>query len=217
MIIHKEGFKILTVLLLFLLILNTGLTVLLKSTLIFVILVPISLILFILTASFFRNPKRKCFLHDNAIIAPADGKIVAIEEVEENEFIKTKCIQVSIFMNLHNVHINWFPVNGKIIESYYKPGLFMAAYLPKSSTDNERTSTLIQCNNGKQIAVNQVAGAIARRIVCYAKQNNSIKQGEQLGFIKFGSRVDLYLPSDTRIDVKLEQKVRGNQTVIGWF
>jgi phosphatidylserine decarboxylase len=217
MTIHKEGFIILTITFVILIILNVALAMLLKSTFILMFLSPASSIFLVFLASFFRKPKRRGFLHDNAIIAPADGTIVAIEEIEDNLILKEKCIQVSIFMSIYNVHINWYPVNGTILESKHQPGRFWAAYLPKSSTDNEHTSILINTNSGKKIVVRQVAGAIARRIVCYAKQNSNIKQGDELGFIKFGSRVDLYLPIESRIDVKKEQKVVGKQTVIGWI
>jgi phosphatidylserine decarboxylase len=217
MSIHKEGFITLTITFVILVIINVVLTMFLKSAFILVFSAPFSFILLIFLASFFRNPRRIGFLHDSAIVAPADGTIVAIEEIENKEFLKEKCIQISIFMSIYDVHINWFPVNGKILASQHKSGRYLAAYLPKSSTDNEQTTTVIETNGGKKIVVRQIAGAIARRVVCYAKQDSNIKQGDELGFIKFGSRVDLYLPLETRIDVKKNQKVVGKQTVIGWF
>jgi len=217
MTIHKEGFAILTIIFIILIVINAAIFLLLKSWAVLFFLVPASLIFFIFLASFFRNPKREGFLHDNAIVAPADGTIVAIEETEEPEMLKVKCIQVSIFMSVFNVHINWFPVKGTVLESVHHSGRFMVARLPKSSTENERTTILMETDKGIRITVRQIAGAIARRIVCYATKNDKVKQGNQLGFIKFGSRVDLYLPLNTRIDVKLGQKVRGKQTIVGWF
>ena len=217
MTIHKEGFATLTITFIILAVINTAIFFLLKSWIVLIFLLPASLIFFVFIASFFRNPKREGFLHDNAIIAPADGTIVAIEETEEPEMLKEKCIQVSIFMSVFNVHINWFPVKGTVLESIYHSGRFMVARLPKSSTENERTTILMETEKGIKIVVRQIAGAIARRIVCYANKNDNVKQGDQLGFIKFGSRVDIYLPLNTRIDVKLGQKVRGKQTILGWF
>ena len=215
--IHKEGIATITITFLILAMLNTALFLFLDSYYIKFFLLPIGILFLLFIASFFRSPNRELSIQKNAIIAPADGKIVVIEETEEPEALKKKCIQVSIFMSPFNVHINWFPINGKILESIHHSGSFMVANLPKSSTENERTTILIENDNGDKITVRQVAGAMARRIVCYAKKNNYAEQGEQMGFIKFGSRVDMYLPTNTRIDVKLGQKVRGKQTVIGWL
>jgi phosphatidylserine decarboxylase len=217
MTIHKEGLLTLAISLVILIILNVLSTILLKTAFILIFLSPLSFLFLVFLASFFRKPQRRGFLHDTAIVAPADGEIVAIEEIEDHEILKQKCIQISIFMSIYNVHINWYPVNGTIIDSTHQTGRYIAAYLPKSSTDNEHTTTLIKTNSGNKIVVRQIAGAIARRIVCYAKQNSNIKQGDELGFIKFGSRVDLFLPLNVRIDVKQGQKVVGKQTVIGWF
>jgi len=215
--IHKEGYKTLIFTFLILTINNLILIYFFKSICTLFVCPTISFFLFLFILLFFRNPVRKCFLHENAIIAPADGKIVTIEQTDEPEVLKGKSVQVSIFMNVHNVHVNRYPISGTISYVKHHFGRFMGAYLPKSSTENERTTVQIELKNGKAIVVRQVAGALARRIVCYAKQNNNAQQGDELGFIKFGSRVDLYLPTDTRIDVKLGQKVRGGQTVIGWL
>lgn len=217
MTIHKEGFATLTITFFILVLLNAGIYLLSKTLFVLIFSIPGSLFFLIFIACFFRNPKREGFFHENAIVAPADGTIVVVEETEEPEMLKEKCIQVSIFMSIYNVHINWFPVNGAILESIHHSGNFMVAKLPKSSTENERTTIFMENDKGVKITVRQVAGAIARRIVCYANKNNYAKQGEQMGFIKFGSRVDIYLPLNTRIDVKLGQKVRGKQTIIGWF
>jgi phosphatidylserine decarboxylase len=216
MTIHKEGFGTIIVVLAVLLAVNTGIYYLAGVEVTkFTSLA--SFIVFALVLNFFRNPKRDALIQNGAIIAPADGKIVAIEEVEEDEYLKTKCLQVSIFMSVFNVHINWFPIKGVVKYFRHHNGRFMAAYLPKSSTENERTSVVIENEKGTQILVRQVAGAMARRIVCYAEEETNISQGQQMGFIKFGSRVDLYLPLDTRIDVELDQKVSGRQTILGWF
>ena len=156
-------------------------------------------------------------MYKRQILAPADGKIVVIEETEEPEYFKDRRLQVSIFMNIFNVHINWFPVNGVIKYFKYHKGNFAAAYLPKSSTENERTTIVIECNNGKTVLMRQIAGAMAKRIVSYAPVGGQARQDQHAGFIKFGSRVDLFLPLGTQIEVKLGQKTTGSQTIIGTF
>ncbi|MDL2309719.1 phosphatidylserine decarboxylase family protein [Parabacteroides sp. OttesenSCG-928-B22] len=173
-------------------------------------------VLFLLILNFFRSPFRR-FPYDSEglVIAPADGTIVAIEEVMENEILHEKRIQVSIFMSIFNVHANWFPVNGTIKHISHQKGRFMAAYLPKSSTENERSAVVVTTRNGVDILARQIAGAMARRIVTYAKAGEKCHVDEHMGFIKFGSRVDLYLPLDTEILVEMDQKVTGNQTPIG--
>jgi phosphatidylserine decarboxylase len=218
MTIHKEGYKIILVSFLGIGFANLLLSLISPSaTGVLAWSVPISVIVFFLIVNFFRSPKREGYLHENAILAPADGKIVVIEETFEPEILKDKCIQVSVFMNVFNVHINWYPIDGVINFFKHHSGRFMSAYLPKASTENERTTVSITHENGRTIVVRQIAGAVARRIVCYAKEENKALQGQQMGFIKFGSRVDLYLPLGTRIDVKVGQTVRGKQTIIGWL
>ena len=217
MAIHKEGYKIIITVFFILLAINVALAFICESCLITIISASLALVFFIFTICFFRSPKRESFLHEKSVLSPADGKIVVIEETEEPEILKGKCIQVSIFMSVFNVHINWFPINGKVLYFKHHKGRFMSAYLPKSSTENERTTTHIITENGTPIVVRQVAGAVARRIVSYAEANTKAEQGKQMGFIKFGSRVDLYLPLDTRIEVKVGQEVRGKQTIIGWL
>jgi phosphatidylserine decarboxylase len=162
---------------------------------------------------FFRVPSRTPLLDDNAVIAPADGKIVIVEEVEENEYLKCRCMQVSVFMSILNVHINWFPVSGTIEYQRHHHGKYMVAWHPKSSEKNERT-TIVVNHHDKKILFRQIAGYVARRIVCYAKEGMPVEQGQETGFIKFGSRVDLFLPLDAKINVKLGDKVKGTQTVI---
>jgi phosphatidylserine decarboxylase len=148
------------------------------------------------------------------IVAPADGTIVVIEEVTENEYFHEKRLQVSVFMSLFNAHINWIPCDGKVIHSSHQKGRFMAAYLPKSSTENERSTIVIERENGDQILVRQIAGAMAKRIVTYAKPGKTCEINQQLGFIKFGSRVDLFLPLHADIKVDLDVGVKGNSTLI---
>lgn len=167
-----------------------------------------------LVVYFFRIPKRELTLVDAGnIIAPAYGKIVVIEEVEEPEYLQAKCKQISIFMSPLNVHINWFPCSGKIVYKQHHPGKYMVAWHPKSSLENERTTTVIE-KNDTSILVRQIAGAVARRIINYASPGNEVKLGQQLGFIKFGSRVDVLLPLSATILVNLDQKVIGGQTVL---
>ena len=172
------------------------------------------LILFILILQFFRNPKRNTQISDNQIIAPADGKIVVIEEVLENEYFKDKRRQVSIFMSPLNVHVTRYPLGGKIKYSKYHPGKFLVAWHPKSSIENERTTIVVDNTSMGEILYRQVAGAAARRIVNYAKVGQDVVQGTDAGFIKFGSRIDIFLPLDMKIDVSLDQVTRGGETVI---
>ncbi|MBN2165755.1 MAG: phosphatidylserine decarboxylase family protein [Marinilabiliaceae bacterium] len=216
MTIHKEGFGTIAVVFILLLMVNAfaGYLSDWDSNVIKITSIP-SLIVLVLVINFFRSPKRDAVLNEKAVISPADGKIVAIEEVEETEYLKTKCIQVSVFMSVFNVHINWFPISGVVKYSKHHNGRFLAAYLPKSSTENERTTVVVEAKNGQQILFRQVAGAMARRIVCYAKEGETVKQSAQTGFIKFGSRVDVYFPIGSQIDVKLGQKVSGSQTILG--
>ena len=163
---------------------------------------------------FFRIPKRKFTENDNQLISPCDGKIVIIEEVEEPEYFQGKRLQVSVFMSPLNVHVNRYPINGKIKFYRYHPGEYLVAWHPKSSTLNERTTVVLEHANGKEVLVRQIAGLLARRIVCYSKEGESVKQNDELGFIKFGSRVDLYLPLDAKVLVKHNQVVKGGVTAL---
>ena len=214
MTIHKEGYGILMIVFIALVLFNVLLA---KLPAVMPWSITISGLLFLGIASFFRSPVREGYVHNKAIIAPADGKIVVVEEVEETEFIKGKAIQVSIFMSVFNVHINWYPLSGAVRYFKHHSGRFMAANLPKASTENERTTIAIEHEKGQIVVVRQIAGAVARRIVCYADKATKATQGEQMGFIKFGSRVDIYLPVGSRIDVNPGQSVRGKQTIIGWL
>ncbi|MBI5858989.1 MAG: phosphatidylserine decarboxylase family protein [Sphingobacteriales bacterium] len=173
----------------------------------------VTLILLIFIISFFRIPKRKLTIDADAIIAPADGKVVAIEEVQADEYFTDRRIQVSIFMSPLNVHVNRNPVNGEVAYSQYHKGKYLVAWHPKSSTENER-HTVVYRQNGKEILVKQIAGAVAKRIINYLKPGQQVKQGEEMGFIKFGSRVDLLLPLDAKINVKIGDKPKGGVTLI---
>lgn len=182
---------------------------------IFYPLLAIALPLLLFFLQFFRNPERKVVPSDNAVYAPADGKVVVIEKVFEPEFLKRDCIQVSVFMSVFNVHANRAPVAGKVSFLKYHPGKFLVAWHPKSSEENERSSIAIQTADHGTILLRQIAGALARRIKYYIKENQQLEQGEEIGFIRFGSRVDLFLPLDTNITVKVGEKVYGNQSIIG--
>ncbi len=175
----------------------------------------LSAFLIITIVQFFRHPTRVHTKGDNLIIAPADGKVVVIEETTENEYFKDKRLQVSIFMSPINVHVNRYPIAGVVSFFKYHPGKFLAAWEPKSSTDNERTTIVVKHKNGTEILFRQIAGALARRIVWYCKQGDVAEQCGEMGFIKFGSRVDLFFPIGTKLNVKIGDVVKGSQSVIG--
>jgi len=212
--IHKEGRLIIGSLVLILLLLN--LFVYTKFALWASIAnIVISAFLLFFFAYFFRNPPRKVKIDDpSLVVAPADGTIVVVEPVDELEYFGEKRIQVSIFMSVFNVHANWYPVRGKVLKSVHHSGRHMAAFLPKSSTENERSTVVIETPSKTQILVRQIAGALARRIVTYAHTGKECHLNEHLGFIKFGSRVDLYFPMDTEIFVQVGDSTTGNETII---
>ncbi len=210
--IHKEGRKILFNMALGLAVLNLLIQWFLSEALPFVAVT--SVVVYGLVLQFFRNPYREILLpDDNLIYAPADGKIVAIEKIEEGEYFGDKRLQVSIFMSPTNVHVNRNPVGGKVNYFKYHPGKYMVAWHPKSSSENERTTVVID-NGEVEILMRQIAGAMAKRIVNYLEPGTEVKQGNDMGFIKFGSRVDLFLPLEAEIQVAIGQKVKGNRTVI---
>ena len=169
--------------------------------------------LFLLVAQFFRVPKRTLSALEGDVVCPSDGKVVVIEEVEETEYFKDKRIQVSIFMSPLNVHVQWTPIEGVVTYAKYHPGLFLVAWHPKSTTENERTTIVVK-NNKHEVLFRQIAGAVARRIKYYVKAGEQVGQGEECGFIKFGSRVDIFLPLDSEIKVELGQKVTGMETIL---
>ena len=172
------------------------------------------LVFFILILQFFRNPKRHTQHNDTHVISPVDGKVVVFEEVEEPEYFKDKRLQVSIFMSPINVHVTRYPVGGKVVFSKYHPGKYLVAWHPKSSEENERTTVVVENQKIGKVLYRQIAGALARRIVNYAKKDMNVVQGSDAGFIKFGSRVDLFLPLDSKLKVNLDQKVKGGETII---
>ncbi len=215
MTIHKEGYPSLLITILLMGILNVVSSQYLHDwPIIQCSILIISIALFLIILQFFRHPKRTTPINEKHIIAPADGKVVVIEETTETEVLKDRRIQVSIFMSPINVHVNRYPVSGKVTYSKYHPGLYLVAWHPKSSTENERTTVVVETNSKVPILFRQIAGALARRIVCYSKTGDAATQGGEMGFIKFGSRVDLYLPLGSKINVNLEDKVRGGETVL---
>lgn len=212
---HKEGFVIIRNTLIGLLTLNTAVWYLAGGFNLCVnLLVFASSVLLVLILQFFRNPKRNTQENPNHIIAPADGKVVVIEEVTEHEYFEDKRIQVSIFMSPLNVHVNRYPISGEVKYAKYHPGKFLVAWHPKSSIENERTTVVVENKTTGPILFRQIAGALARRIVIYSKKDDQAKQGEDMGFIKFGSRIDIFLPLDAKINTKLNDAVRGGETVI---
>ncbi|MDR0573928.1 MAG: phosphatidylserine decarboxylase family protein [Tannerella sp.] len=213
--VHREGTGLLLSMFTILFIVNMSLYYIVGNKFLFYGALTVSTILFLIVLNFFRSPYRRFpFDSEGLVIAPADGTIVAIEEVMENEYFHDKRLQVSIFMSVFNVHANWFPVNGTVKRVSHQNGRFQAAYLPKSSTENERSTIVIRTDYGVDVLTRQIAGAMARRIVTYATERELCHVDEQMGFIKFGSRVDTFLPVGTEILVDMDQKVTGNQTPI---
>ena len=213
--IHREGTHILWASFLLLLLINAALYWGIDCKIPFYVVAVASIAVYLLMVNFFRCPIR-LFGKDTEkiVVAPADGKIVVIEEVDENEYFHDRRLMISIFMSIVNVHANWFPVNGTVKHVSHNNGRFMAAYLPKSSTENERSAVVITTKNGVDVLARQIAGALARRIVTYAKVGEKCHIDEHMGFIKFGSRVDVYLPLGTEVCVNMGQLTTGNQTVI---
>ena len=213
--IHREGTNILWSSFAILILLNIFLFWAIPTKIPFYIFFVISVVLYSLMLNFFRCPIRIFGQEtEKVVVAPADGKVVVIEEVEENEYFHDKRIMVSIFMSILNVHANWYPVDGTIKLVKHHNGRFMKAWLPKASTDNERSTIVIETPEGVEILTRQIAGAVARRIVTYAEPEEECYIDEHMGFIKFGSRVDVYLPLGTEICVNMNQATTGNQTVI---
>lgn len=216
MTIHKEGYTTIGITLLTLAAINYAGHVYLNDDYpkIQLAIIIVSLLLLLIVLQFFRHPNRRIKRNEKYIFAPADGKVVVIEETTEDEFLKDKRIQVSIFMSPLNVHVNRYPVSGEVTFSRYHPGKYLVAWHPKSSTENERTTIVIQTGARIPVLMRQIAGALARRIVCYPQKGWIVKQGEEMGFIKFGSRVDLFLPLNTKILVGLNEKVSGGESII---
>jgi phosphatidylserine decarboxylase len=215
MTIHKEGRTLLFVLLIVLFILNWGVyyffpaSVLAQNGAIIV-----SVLFYLIILQFFRNPIFSITKNEKTVIAPADGKVVVIEEVEETEYLKGKRKQISIFMSPVNVHVNRMPVSGEISFYRYHAGKYLVAWHPKSSTENERTTVVVKMKNGVEVLFRQIAGALARRIKCYVHEGQALEQGDEFGFIKFGSRVDIFLPLNAKVTVKIGDITKGGRTVI---
>ncbi len=218
MTLHREGYLIMALgltLLTGIQILNFYLFTFTGWLWLFLLLTLGALVMAYLIIQFFRIPKRTCTFTDKDIMCPADGKVVVIEEVEETEYFKDKRIQISIFMSPMNVHANYNPISGEVSYVKYHPGLFLVAWHPKSSTENERTTMVVQHSSGKEVLFRQIAGAVARRICYYIRPKQHVITGEEFGFIKFGSRIDVFLPIGTKINVNLGDLVKGKLTKLG--
>ena len=215
--IHNEGFKIIILFFLLLAGLDFVFIYFIPIVWIWSILLGASIIFFFLIVSFFRVPKRAVTIDGNKILAPSDGKVVVIEEVQETEYLNDKYTQISIFMSPLNVHCQWYPINGIVKYFKYHPGKYLVAWHPKSSTENERTTIVVEDVEGRQILFRQIAGAVARRIVYFGKEGEEARQDKEAGFIKFGSRIDVFIPLKSTINVKINQNVVGSQTVLATF
>jgi phosphatidylserine decarboxylase len=213
MLFHREGHKIIFFTMLILGVVNFLSYQFIGDNWISKTILSLSLVFFILILQFFRNPSRKTIINDSHVIAPADGTVVVIEDVEETEYFKDKRKQVSIFMSPINVHVNRNPISGLVKYAKYHPGKYLVAWHPKSSTENERTTVVI-ANSKAEVLFRQIAGALAKRIVYYVREGQQVQQGNEMGFIKFGSRIDLYLPLTAQINVQLQEKTRGGETII---
>jgi phosphatidylserine decarboxylase len=216
MTIHKEGRSLILAVVTILILINVAASSfprLISTNSVFLIL-GVSLVILIIVLQFFRSPTFDIKKSELEVLAPADGKVVVIEETEETEYFKGKRKQVSIFMSPINVHVNRMPVGGAIQFYKYHPGKYLVAWHPKSSTENERTTVVVKTKNGVEILFRQIAGALARRIKCYVKEGQTLEQGEEFGFIKFGSRVDIFLPLDAEIVTKIDDITKGGRTVI---
>lgn len=214
---HKEGYTSLALVVLFAFVINALADYYDAPAYLKWVFYALSAFLVITILQFFRSPTKHISIDERVVLCPADGKVVVIEETEETEYFNDKRIQVSIFMSPINVHVNRNPISGIVSYFKYHPGKFLVAWHPKSSTDNERTTVVVKNQSGVEVLFRQIAGAMARRIVWYVKENDNVKQGDEFGFIKFGSRVDLFLPIGTDVNVHIGDKVTGGKTVIARF
>jgi len=213
--IHREGTNILVILAAMLVVINVLGWMFIGQSVIPIVFTSISFVLFLLVLNFFRSPRRHFpGNRDRVVVSSVDGTVVALEKTFESEYLNREVIQLSVFMSVFNVHANWFPVDGEVVLTRHHAGRFLSAYLPKSSSENERSTVVIRADNGQEILVRQVAGAIARRIVTYAEPGERCSIEEHMGFIKFGSRVDIFLPLDTEIYVKIGDKTQGGVTEV---
>ena len=218
MTIHKEGRLLLFLLLIILFVLNWGIAKLYPASIILQdFVIGGSVIFYLIILQFFRSPIFDVSKNENQVLAPAEGKVVVIEETEETEYFKEKRIQISIFMSPVNVHVNRMPVAGVISFCKYHAGKYLVAWHPKSSTENERTTLVVKMKDGVEVLFRQIAGALARRIKWYVKEGQQLEQGEEFGFIKFGSRVDVFLPLSAKIKVSIGDKTYGGKTVLAEF
>ena len=215
--LHREGFSILLISLFISIAIGITNYLLFSSECLwlFISIEALNFVLLILIVQFFRIPKRHKHYESDQIVCPADGEVVVIEETLETEYFNDKRIQISIFMSPLNVHANYYPVNGTVCYQKYHPGKFLVAWHPKSSTENERTSMVIKTADGSEILVRQIAGAMARRICYYNEIGSLAKQGEEFGFIKFGSRIDVFLPLNTTLSIEIGEKVQGKLSILG--
>lgn len=212
--IHKEGYNIIAIAFIIASAVVLGGYYLLGWGLLAKILAVVAVLVFAFVVRFFRVPKRTSVIDSNLVIASCDGKVVQVREVEEDEYLKTNCIQISVFMSIFNVHVNYYPVGGKILYSKHHQGAYIVASYPKASVLNERTSIAVETANGTKVLFRQIAGYIARRIVCYANVGDQVSQCSQVGFIKFGSRMDIFIPAGSEVNVKVGDKVVACETVI---
>lgn len=217
MSLHKEGYNIILITFIILALLSVATWFFIPWKILKILFIAGFFLELIWTISFFRVPRRVINFNDNHILSSADGTIVALEEVVETEYFNDKRIMISVFMSPFNIHVNWYPFKGKVIYTKYHKGKYLAAYNPKSSTDNERNSIVLEKEPGTAVLIRQIAGVMARRIISYSKQDDTVNQGEEFGIIRFGSRVDFFLPVDARINVKMGQKVSAQKTVIAYF
>ena len=218
MTIHREGRTLLFVLLIVLFGLNWAVAHFVPGSMVLHnIVIGASVVFYLIILQFFRNPIFDIPKNEKQVLAPADGKVVVIEETEETEYFKGKRKQISIFMSPVNVHVNRTPVGGIISYFKYHPGKYLVAWHPKSSTENERTTVVVKMKNGTEVLFRQIAGALARRIKCYVQVGKPYEQGDEFGFIKFGSRVDIFLPTDAIVRVKIGDVTKGGRTVIAEF
>lgn len=214
--IHREGTNILIVVMLIMIVINLSAWMFIRPVAIPWTFTGISAVLYMLIVNFFRSPRRTFpGVRDNVVVSSVDGTVVALEEVFEPEVLRRRVRMLSVFMSVFNVHANWFPIDGEVLMVRHHSGRFLSAYLPKASIENERSTVLVRATNGQEVLVRQIAGAVARRIVTYAEPGDAANIENHLGFIKFGSRVDIYLPLDAEVFVKIGDKTTGGVTVVG--
>lgn len=211
---HKEGYKIILITLVLAIAMSLAADYFIVNNYLRSTIMLLAIVMLVLVLQFFRNPKRNINTSEDYVVSPVDGKVVVIEEVFEKEFFNEKRLQVSVFMSPINVHVTRYPVAGQVVFSKYHPGKFLVAWHPKSSEENERTTVVVNSKNFGDVLHRQIAGALARRIVNYAEKGQQVTQGSDSGFIKFGSRVDVFLPIGTKLDVKLNDVVKGGSSIL---